>query len=424
MTESAVSIMLLPLLAVPGYVLYRCLGCVLLFRPQKWKKGILLLACSLIVSMVIFLGDWNNILPTFVFFLATICLSCEGSFSKRLVLGMMFASIFFTVSAIIDNYLWDSLWGYGEVLEWPRGIPWLLRLMFVSALYLLIRRQPVRPDFELSPALWRLTAFLNVVILGMVFDTVLLTSQYLDSNTLQNLVYLLLSAVSFGGLLWLVMVLERQSRMEEERMVYELNRKYYHSLTVQNEEVRRLRHDMNNHIQTALGLEGEKQREYLQKLLEQPQLSRRLKYCGDDTVNAVVSSKAAAMEQKEIVFHAGIEIGKTLAMDETDICAIFGNALDNAMEAVEKLPAKEREIRMDVRLGKGMLALKVSNPCGEETLRMNEKGLPFTTKTGALHGLGLASIREAAKKYQGSMEIRNENGIFELFVYCRCRETV
>ena len=184
--------------------------------------------------------------------------------------------------------------------------------------------------------------------------------------------------------------------------------------------MRRLRHDMNNHLQTALALKGERQQEYLRGLLENPQLSRRLKYCGDETVNAVLSSKAALMEQRQIVFEVKANISGELSLEKQDICALFGNALDNAFEAVQKLPVRERKITLESRLGKGMLVLRVKNSCEPGSRENGADGLPVTTKKdGTEHGFGLRSIRKVAEKYNGSMEIRRENGEFELFVYCR-----
>ena len=116
----------------------------------------------------------------------------------------------------------------------------------------------------------------------------------------------------------------------------------------------------------------------------------------------------------------GIELlvvadGKLLAfMDIMDICTIFGNALDNAIECELKIPDKsQRIIRLMLSAQKQFLLLKVENYCPNPPKFRN--GLPLTTKEDpANHGFGLKSIRSTAEKYGGSMTATVEDDWFVL----------
>ena len=80
------------------------------------------------------------------------------------------------------------------------------------------------------------------------------------------------------------------------------------------------------------------------------------------------------------------------------ISAEFLKCADNAIEGAVLFPEKERYIRLEARLAKGILAIKWKNP-GKEPV-MNEKGRPQTTKNDKKsHGYGLLSIQESVKKY-------------------------
>ena len=142
-----------------------------------------------------------------------------------------------------------------------------------------------------------------------------------------------------------------------------------------------------------------------------------LAYCADSTVNAVLTAKENLMRQKGIRFYVKVEIGQELWMERADICALFANALDNAVEACEKLTEGQREISLEVRQGKGLLVVKTENSCLK--IENGERGsLPKTTKKDtANHGFGLRSIREVVKKYGGHMEIDQAAGRFTLFLY-------
>lgn len=411
------SLCCLGVMPVLGYPLYRALDCLLAVRG-KWRWKLLLLAgCAVLTVSVIYLSDWGNIIPAFLFFVGTVIFSCRGSLLKRFTLSMMFSCIVFSSNALWDNW---------KFLYFPMEKSLILltnaaRLLFGLCVYLVIRRVALRRDFELSRAMWKLTLLLTIPPVGLVFNMVLLTDEEKSAMSSQELVVIVLVLLSFLGLLWMVVALERQQRMEEERLLYEADRKYYAALEQQNEEIRRLKHDMNNHLQTALTLPEVQREDYLRGLLQNPHLARRLKYCGDDTVNAVLSSKTAVMEQKGIAFQIQADISETLSMEKPDVCAIFGNALDNAIEALEKLPEEQRRLTLETRLGKGMLVLKIVNSCRDDVGVCAKEGIFFTTKKDwTVHGFGMKSIKKAAEKYQGRVEARTGDGAFELFVYCRC----
>ena len=128
------------------------------------------------------------------------------------------------------------------------------------------------------------------------------------------------------------------------------------------------------------------------------------------------------MRQKCIVFQAEVDITEELPFDRVDVCALFANALDNAMEACMRLPEGERRITLVARLEKGMLAVRVRNPCaGRLAADFAADGILRTTKEDVKnHGFGLRSIGEVVKKYGGNMEIEQKGEELELFLYLPC----
>ena len=220
------------------------------------------------------------------------------------------------------------------------------------------------------------------------------------------------------------------------------NRRYYEVMEQQQFEIRRLRHDLSNHLQTLLALPGEQKDDYIREMLDNPAFGQTLVWCADSTVNAVLTAKKSLAEQKGIRFTARVDIGEELPFEKADICAVFANALDNAAEGCMALSETAKEIELNARFGKGILAMSVKNPCktpqtgaAEAKPDAGEKGslpeknsgsgsaagklrLPKTTKKDAEnHGLGLKSIQETVKKYGGSMEITRQEGRFCLFLY-------
>ena len=93
---------------------------------------------------------------------------------------------------------------------------------------------------------------------------------------------------------------------------------------------------------------------------------------------------------------------------------LFGNALDNAIEAVAPLPEGERTISLVVRRVAGVISIHVENPCSAEpTLRTD--GLPETTKGDRTnHGFGVRSMRLTVERYGGTLTTLAEGGRFHV----------
>lgn len=103
-------------------------------------------------------------------------------------------------------------------------------------------------------------------------------------------------------------------------------------------------------------------------------------------------------------------------MQESDIYSLFGNAIDNAIEAVVKLSEDEKRIiGVKVCSVGGMLTVNIHN-FYEYDVRFNEEtGLPETSKKNKdIHGYGMKSIRYIVEKYDGSLSVKAQDGIFKL----------
>ena len=103
-------------------------------------------------------------------------------------------------------------------------------------------------------------------------------------------------------------------------------------------------------------------------------------------------------------------------LDPTDICIIFGNALDNAIEACGKLPKEEKKvIGIKSEYNKDFLFITINNPTAENVKIVNNT--VATTKENKIsHGIGLRSIRTAVGKYSGVMKLLCVNGIFSVAI--------
>lgn len=174
-------------------------------------------------------------------------------------------------------------------------------------------------------------------------------------------------------------------------------------------------HDLKHQI-AALRKEPDPQRrsEWLDEMESDIRQYEAQNRTGNNVLDTVLTAKSLYCQKNGIHLTCvadGTQIGFLRVMD---ICAIFGNALDNAIESVLQLPDEEqRLIHVMVCVEKGFLLIRIENYFGG-TLDF-ENGLPLTTKRDkAYHGFGVKSIRSTVERYGGTMTVNTENGWFNL----------
>lgn len=410
---------------VAAVFVYLALSCLIRIKEKRWCKVFLFLSCWQASFIIIYIGDVFNLSFSMVIFLAALWITCEGTGPKKLTLGMMFASIIFAFNGFWDNGVGFFAHRYGKD-DFYGNMYLPGRLIFAVLLYLTIRSLKVEKDFELSRPLWRLMLLLTLSPLGIMISVILFSSPYVNlaSIVLADSILFLVVMLSFAGLLRALIVLERQQRLERENLLADQNQRYYEAMEQQQFEIRRLRHDLSNHLQAILSLQEQERDDYIKGMLDNPSLGQILTWCGDSTINAVLTAKHGLMRQRGVRFFPKVDIKGELPFEKADLCAIFANALDNAVEGCMELEEPLREIHLEARAGKGILAVNIQNACkSTDSNGLKEKSagrgmLPGTTKKDAQnHGFGLRSIQETVKKYGGSMEIERKENTFNLFLY-------
>ena len=115
---------------------------------------------------------------------------------------------------------------------------------------------------------------------------------------------------------------------------------------------------------------------------------------------------------KGITICSDLSIPRELFVEDTDLCVIFSNALENALNACSKLPASdERSIDLICRKYPDKLVIEISNSFNGQA-EFNEEGLPVSHDEH--HGIGTQSIAFIVKKYSGILHYKTENRLFTL----------
>lgn len=172
-------------------------------------------------------------------------------------------------------------------------------------------------------------------------------------------------------------------------------------------------------LQAQAGNEQEVQSS-IQGLQSQIQEYENYYQTGNEYLDIIIRDKAKIAQERQIDFAVLISFADGAFIEPLDISTIFGNALDNAIEASEKLSIQERLITVKANRVRNMLVISIEN----NTLQIGNKQKQIlsdnawknkTTKEDTFaHGFGLSNIRNAVQKYAGQCSIREEEGKFML----------
>lgn len=205
---------------------------------------------------------------------------------------------------------------------------------------------------------------------------------------------------------------ERAKQSEQMAEQMQARYQYYREKQQEEERVRGVYHDLKNHLlilQTQIENREEVQ-ESLRTLQEQLVEYENYQNTGNDFLNIIIRDKSKTAREKQIDFSSAIQFEDGGFMESLDISTIFGNALDNAIEASEKLPKDQRMITVKASRIRDMLVAIVENT----TLWHQEAAGKTTKKDQFLHGFGLANIRRAVEKYGGQCISKESDGLFIL----------
>ena len=175
-------------------------------------------------------------------------------------------------------------------------------------------------------------------------------------------------------------------------------------------------HDLKHQI-TALRAESdaEKRKKWIDAMEEEVSAFENMSKTGNQVLDTILAAKIFHCRKNHIQITC-VADGKLLDfIHVTDLCSIFGNALDNAIEHVIMIPeAEKRLIHLTVSAKKSFVFIKIENYC-EDKIQKNENDLITTTKADRQnHGFGLKSIRTAVEKYNGSVDFGVDQNWFEL----------
>lgn len=187
--------------------------------------------------------------------------------------------------------------------------------------------------------------------------------------------------------------------------------------------INRKYHDLKHQIAVLRAEpDAQKRADYLDEMENEIRNYEAQNKTGNSVLDTVLTGKSLYCAKHKIELTCVADGSLLGFMDVMDICTIFGNMLDNAIECELRIPDKEKRlIHVAVYSHKDFLIIRCENYCPEEVSFRD--GLPVTTKQDAdYHGYGVKSIRYTAEKYGGSVTIEVKDSWFVMNILVPLRE--
>ena len=401
------------------------LVCVYLFlmplhvmEKKKIKNGLILCGawCVMLAARLLIPAIGEHLIAEF-FMRFVITMIAVGLISKKISWEMIYCTVWPLIVYHCINIIWNSLHRVSAIEQQPRVLQYLFSLLFFAAMYLLLsitlfRWLPRNGFYQAGP---RRTLSAAAVLFLSLFSYY----NFYQNRGESNLAVLVqLYCVTF---LYLQAELFKKSVVKQEyalmeRMWYQ-QKKQYEIAKDQMQVIDRKCHDLKYQVAAMRHIENPAEREKNLKELEQSiRIYDSIVKTGNEILDTLLSEKSLICEARDITIHCVIDGKKLFFMDSIDIYALFGNAIDNAIECVEKFSEKEmRFIDICVAEKQHFLYIRFSNPI--ERAPEYEDDLPKTTKKNKqYHGIGLKSIRHIAEKYGGDISVSTEMNCFNLEV--------
>ena len=409
------------------YVISRCLCKELRFQSaiNKFIPPIAEIMLTYALTWFTEFGAWK--MPLIFLFVVAILKICYKDTVYQIV---TVTEVWFVVIVFLSEAIYFSI-GYllfgsnqsvqvdGQTfLRWEiLAIAFVVRLLVLGLTYLMLRHFKYKMQLKDSISLTivfliaftiSLLANFNVLNLAGLVDLVI----YISSGILAAIFMMIFMYAK--NILYL-----REQEQRDKMQIAQLQQQYaYYQEKMKDEErVRSIYHDLKNHL---LVMESRQNTEETRQMAETLR-SRIADYedyvhTGNVFLDIILKDKAAKAREKQIDFSAMVDFHGIDFMEPLDISTIFGNAIDNAIEASENLPEYKRLITIKAERVRDMLLITIEN----NTPPGNHLTEGTTKKDRFVHGFGIPNIKKAVERYSGQCSFQQEERVYRLKFLIPC----
>ena len=391
------------------------------FPVWTYIAGIGILTILLGISNIIFnfslLNACGMVLSVFL-----VSLMYKGSLTAKMIVSVL-SILFIAVVEIIVMFFITLIFNItveeAVHIQEYRLLGIIVSKVSALAVFNIIRVKLKGHGFDTGTSYWTLFFWLFANAIVAVF-LLFKMSYELKTTSMNNLSIICSFGLLFSTVfaLYLYEHLAKQAEMirthEQHEQYLKMQLKHLDEIVVQQAQLKSFKHDLPNQLVALRGYfdrgDCSGGRRHVDRLSEMFVEGSSSIDTGNVALDAIVSTKKAVAEKKNIEFTSQIQIPENIDIEPVDVCAIFGNALDNAIEACDQVVDKPKKITLTIICQDRTIFCKIAN-----TVSYTNVNISNTSKQDSSnHGLGLVNLKEALSNYNSEPVIETTKNEFIL----------
>lgn len=306
----------------------------------------------------------------------------------------------------------------------------LISLLVYSCIYIVQKNRKLRNDSKIR-ILRKVILYGGIIIMAITMPMTISGLNFFAEKS-ENLEQInsirLLSAMSMIGMIMLVMFViyindtnkKIKQYLERERELKETQKKYYEAMLQKDEDTKKFRHDVSNHIMCIRELAEREELGEVKQYIDEMQgqiikIQKRSYSIGNSVIDAVLNYYLPMLQEGvEIKVRGYLE--EDLSISDVELCTIFSNIIQNSVEELKKQQNGRKYLEVKIHTGKQAFIIKVCNSAQGKKQR-GKGNLTETSKSDKKnHGIGLKNVRETVEKNKGIFQWQSEEEEFKVKV--------
>ena len=328
-----------------------------------------------------------------------------------------------TCAMALQNAMFNLFWiimrasGFGEYSVAALAVSGALMVLLYGAALLVFRRWMLDREGHTLP---RYRVLQNAVVILLL---VIFFNRRADGSAYEYYIYAAYFITDMLALSMQMGLLHETDLALKNEIIAQLlaSEQKKQQMTTENIElINRKCHDLRHQIKALRHISSEDERNaYIRQVGDAVLFFESAVKTGNQTLDLILMEKQLYCKEHGITLTCVCDGAELDWLEAADLYALFGNALENAIESVREESPENRVISFRSGQRAGFLSLHFENYLGHD-LTMRD-GMPLTTKDDQqYHGFGMLSIRHIVEKYGGTMSIRTDRNLFRLDILLPC----
>ncbi|MBY2477923.1 ATP-binding protein [Clostridioides difficile] len=390
------------------------------------KKINIYMGCIIVFANIIYFFDVLPDIRVIISVIITIVfykISYDVRFVKSVLISLIYWMLLISTDALsISLTVWlnsiddMSKMATGDIYRVESIISGKILLILVLFLYRALR---IKLNIEINRKTFSYIFIPIVANIASFFIIFKYIFNQKSGSVMRNSQFVMISIVLLLSSIVLILIAKKLQQyntlLVENNMiknVLKCENEYYEDIEKKYLKTRLLSHDMKNHLLciNAMIKKGVDVTSYLDNLQGEINCNNLFFNTGNFILDSILSEKKEICDKNNIELKTGINFSYCEAIELVDVCHIFSNILDNAIEACNKIEDGNRAICIKGDVMQNFYLIRVENTKVNEIITKN--GDIMTDKTGPFHGLGIKSIKNSVNKYGGNVVIEYDDKKF------------